>query len=182
MKKITLLIALTLILSSCKTMTGGGKVDSNGVSVKGQGDQLEEKITVTTRNYETPFMGVISANSADPFFRGYKHKKTNSKTYQLYATVRSTEWAFWDEIRYNHNGELKILKANRIAGEVGSCEFGCSLYEDVVVDLDMEVLKAWASSAKPITIRFGSSKISSTADTEIKPEEVKLFIEKMNSI
>ena len=88
---------------------------------------------------------------------------------------------YWDQARFLVNGELVSLTATRVGYDVECSEYGCAHFEDMVVNLDENTIQKWAQESNEISVRLGSSKVTSTADIKIDPNEAKLFLSEMTS-
>lgn len=178
MGKIKLLIIFFLIML---TVYGCASAASK-IKVIGVNDPLEEKVKVSTFEYERPLIGEVKINKGQYHFIGYVDKNTGSKSYQLYTVIPSRESAGWDMVRFAINGKLTKIQASRVNIETRCNGFGvsCIEIEDMVVMLDRETLDHWANSITPMRVRYSSSYKPGEVDIMINPKEVSAFLERMD--
>lgn len=168
-----------LLISTSFLLVSGCSSTSQPIEVIGKNDKLETQIKVSTYGFDSPFMGIV--NPWDAYFRGYIDKTSSAKTYQLYIVTNSVDWMYWDQTRFLLNDDLVSLKATRVASDVQCSEYGCAHFEDIVVNLDENTISQWVKESSDISVRLGSSKVTSTVDIKISPEEAKLFLNEMAS-
>lgn len=157
----------------------GGCASSGVVTIKGASDQLEEYITVSSFGYDRPAMGIIPVTTADPFFRAHISKASKKQSLQLYVMANSNDWSYWNEARFNSGSGLTKIKLDRISSDVDCSQYGCSHYEDMIGRLTIGQVESFANSQSPTIVRIGSSKVSTTVDVKITPQEAKAFLAKL---
>ena len=153
------------------------------VAVKGINDELEEKIIITSIDYDyfSPLgIRVVSIDSNDPFFRGYIDKQSKEVELQLYVQFASLDWIWWDFANMKIGKDLKKIDAARIGSDVDCSGYACIHYEDVVLEIERDWLVEWSVSGK--TIRFGSSRVNYTQDVFITSEEAKAFLSEIDRL
>jgi len=155
---------------------GGGS--GGGVEILGIDDQLEDEIKVSSFSFSRPFMGVVSIETGDPFFRAYIDKTGGKeKTLQLYVLTNNSDWMYWDEARFQMDGVLVKIPMARVGSNVDCSQYGCWHSEDVVGTVMSEHVQFIAEQQQPVTVRLTSSRVSSNTDFQIPPEEAKAFLE-----
>jgi len=162
-------------------------VTTNIVDVKGLNDELETKIEISTFNYTryvqpgigTKFYKVTNENP-DYFFRCFIDKETKQNTSQLYVQFNSNDWIWWDMVTLKIKDKVKDINVKRIGSDVKCTEYGCSHYEDVVMEINNDLMSDWVENER--TLRFSSSKVSYSKDIKINSQEVKYFIDKVNEV
>jgi len=178
-----IIFALTItFLSGCSVTQLTGGTNESAITVSGVNDPLESTIKVSTHGYSTPFLGTVSTNTGDPFFRGFVDKKTNEKNYQLYTTIRFTDWAYWNTVKFLKDEKPVSIPSESVDNDVDCSQYGCSHYEEVVTVIDEATLDSWASSKEPVVVRYYSPRVSSSIDVELNQDEIKAFMNKMNSL
>ena len=166
MKKTSIFFLILLVTTSCST-------PFERIKIEGLKDTLEPQVVISTYSYRR------NGNQADWFLRGYIDKKSQSTKYQLYITVDSGAWIYWDKIRFNQDGKLTELPAQNVDRDVSCQRYGCTHSEDIVVTLDRAILNSW--SQMPTTIRLDSSRVEAKRDITIDPQEVKDFLLKLDN-
>jgi len=169
MKKI--LILSIAVFWGCATST-------MSVDVTGLDDPLEEKIKVTSYNYSKPF--ILAVGQADYFFRAYIDKSSKSQNLQLYVRFNSSDWIFWDRVKFDAGNGLEVFDVSRVGSDVDCSQYGCSHYEDVVFKIEKGWLESWANTGK--TLRFFSTRVSTHRDVSVSLEETRAFLGKLNSL
>ena len=158
-----------LILSGCVSK-------SRVITVKGANDQLEDKIEISTYSYERPAFGTIPVGTADAFFRAYINKDSKRPLIQLYIMTSSNNWSYWNKIKFNQDNNLKTMDIIKVGSDAQCSAYGCTHFEDGVVRLTLDQLKYFASQKKATIVRISSSKVSSSIDINISPEEAQAFL------
>jgi hypothetical protein len=171
MQKIVIISIAVFFIYSCATST-------MSVDVIGLDDPLEEKIKVTSYNYSKPF--ILAVGQADYFFRAYIDKSSRNKNIQLYVQFNSSDWIFWDRVKFDTGNGLEVFDVSRVGSDVDCSQYGCSHYEDVVFKIEKGWLESWAKTGK--TLRFFSTRVSTHRDVSVTIEEAKAFLEKLSSL
>lgn len=89
--------------------------------------------------------------------------------------MHTTDWYFWDGVRFFVDGQLIQREANRIAGKPDCSQYGCSTYEDVIVQLKRDELNALRNSNE-LEFRFTSSSVSGFGVVKLSGEELRAFL------
>lgn len=148
-----------------------------GIKVEGLGDDFEELVTVSTRDYSRPY--IVSVGKEDWFFRGYVNKKTKQPIYQMYMVINRHDAVYWDTAKYKKSGEISSHSLNYVGSDVVCGRGGCVVIEDVVLGLDRGVLENWKGGA---IVRISSSKVSGHVDITIDPKEVEEFLKRVDLV
>lgn len=114
---------------------------SRSVEKKGAVDPLEPAIWISTR----PFLPGNSGG--DRFLRANIDKATGEVFYQLYLSGAFPQAMRFDRMTFLVSGQLKRAKVDRISYDVSCQRYGCSHYEDYVVQLERADLEALSISA-----------------------------------
>jgi len=152
------------------------------VSVSGADDPFEDVVQVSTYGYYQmdPLMNIVQVGRVDSFFRGYKNKETNDKTYQLYLRFRDFDWNRWDSLVYLDDGERITKEVVNVALDADCSGGTCYTLEDALTYFTLEEIQKMTTG--PFPIRIFSSSIDASRDLEIDPEEAKLFLDAMQDI
>lgn len=175
MNKTPISLIFALGLTGCASVGGGS---GDGIEVSGIDDQLEDEVKVSSFSFSRPFMGVVPRETGDPFFRAYIDKSSGKqKSLQLYVLTNNSDWMYWDEARFQMDGELVKISMARVGSNVDCSQYGCSHFEDVVGSVKREHIQFMAEQQQPVTVRLTSSRASGNTDFEIPPGEAKDFLE-----
>lgn len=109
------------------------------LELKGQSDALEPAIWISTQ----PFLR--GRSGGDKFLRANIDKITGKVFYQLYLSSSFSQSLRFDRMTYLVGGKLKTAKVERIYFDVSCQRYGCTHFEDFVVDLSREDLQALAA-------------------------------------
>jgi len=109
------------------------------VEVKGQSDALEPVVWISTR----PFLE--GRSGSDKFLRASLDKITGKVFYQLYLSGVFPQSMRFSRITYLIAGNLQSGDVQRIYTDVSCQRYGCSYYEDYVVEFSRAALEALAA-------------------------------------
>jgi|JI8StandDraft_2_1071088.scaffolds.fasta_scaffold31306_5 hypothetical protein len=109
---------------------------SRSVEKKGAVDPLEPSIWISTR----PFL--LGNSGSDKFLRANIDKATGEVVYQLYLSGVFPYSMRFDRMTYLVSGKLRQAKVDRVYFDVSCQRYGCSHYEDYVVQLERNDLDA----------------------------------------
>jgi hypothetical protein len=174
MTKTTLLRAAAFSIAGLLTV-GCANVGSKTVEVSGADDPFATDVKVSTYDYERPLLGANKMGTGDGFYRAYIDKELNKVIYQLYATITSGDWAFWDEVRYISNGERVERESVRVSGTPDCSKYGCILYEDMIVRFTRFELESLVVNEN-LEFRFYSSKQSGYSVVNMSSSELSAFL------
>lgn len=118
-------------------------------------DQLEPSVWVSTQ----PFLKSKAGN--DTFLRAHIDKATGSVVYQIYMSGIFAQSMRFTRMTYLVEGNLRSAKASRVYYDVSCQRYGCSHFEDYVIEVpraDLEALAAAGGAAPSWPVRlFGQS-------------------------
>lgn len=109
------------------------------VEIKGQSDDLEPAIWVTTE----PFLK--RSSSDDKFLRANIDKVTGAIFYQLYLKSVTSDRLDFDRMTFMTQTGLQSAPVKRIWFDVSCYRAACSYYQDFVADLSREQLESLAA-------------------------------------
>jgi hypothetical protein len=124
------------------------------VEVKGQTDPLEPSIWVSTQ----PFLKARAGN--DRFLRANISKATGQVFYQLYVSAAFSQSMRFNRMTYLVGGELRSADVERVFFDVSCQRYGCTHFEDYVIELPRADLDALAADPSDVAWRarfFGQS-------------------------
>jgi hypothetical protein len=93
----------------------------------------------------------------------------------MYASITSPDWAFWDEVRYIRYGERVERESVRVSGTPDCSEYGCMVYEDMIVRFDRFELEDLIANEN-VEFRFYSSKQSGYSVVNMSSSELSAFL------
>jgi hypothetical protein len=150
-------------------------LDVDGADINGHDDPLESKVEVKVGS-----KGLKYSLWGGKFYRGYIDKKTKTTSYQLYVRSKNNQLMNWDIARYLTQEGLIEVPVVRIGKEVTCTQYGCSYFEDVILNVDRATLEKWNSAN--ITVRFSSSTVSGNNDIDIDKDDTITFIKAMDTV
>jgi hypothetical protein len=180
MKKNLALVSAVLLIVGCTLGPRVAKKEEK-VSAEGLDNPLEEKIEVSSYDFEKPSMNATPVGSYDYFFRAYIDKATNETNFQLFVRLNSAEWMFWNRAGHDDVAGVKEYDVAVTGRAIDACFYGPSLSEDVVLSVSREQIVAWSKSGG--TLRFWTTKKTAPPrDVVLNAEEAKAFIQKVDGI
>ncbi len=180
MKTSLALISAVLLIVGC-TLGPRAAKKAEKISAEGLGNALEEKVKVSSYNFEKPPMNATPVGGYDYFFRAYIDKATYETDFQLYVRLNSAEWMFWDRARYDDVAGRKVYEVAVIGRAIDACFYGPSLCEDIVFSVSREQIIAWSKDGG--TVRFSTTKkIGPSCDVVINAKEAAAFVQQVDGI
>lgn len=104
-------------------------------------DALETEVVFTTRAGSNPaaitdpYLSMFS-NQNDEFMRAYYFKESKKTVYQIYFTLRASDWR--RPYKINFGEQLGSMPIERIGVDVNCSSGACTNYEDAIVTLSPE--------------------------------------------
>ena len=172
MKHIIILILITLF-SGCAAM-----------------DQEALKITEGTYStnlvFNTQYYGfnILASEKNKSYFRGSVDKTTREGTMDLYMVVDSLDHARWDSAQYTVNGAVITKELSRAGGYTNTdvdCSnqyIPCVYSEHLVLDLDREIVEAWAKTG--VALHITSSHVEGAQTVKVGKEEAQAFLKQFD--
>lgn len=111
---------------------------SRSVEIKGRFDPLEPTVWISTE----PF--IKTKYDTDTFLRAAIDKASGEITYQLYIAGRFQQSMRFNRLTYLVDGTLQTGKAEQVYFDVNCDRYGCSHYEDYIINLSRAHLEALA--------------------------------------
>lgn len=111
------------------------------VEVKGLADPLDPGVWVSSE----PILKQKSGG--DKFFRAYFDKVDGSEFYQIYLRSVAQDSLGLQRMTYIVDGKLQSASISRLDIDVDCSRYGCSYYEDYVVEVPREHLDALAKGS-----------------------------------
>lgn len=124
------------------------------IDVKGQSDPLEPSIWVSTQ----PFLKARAGS--DRFLRANIDKATGKVFYQLYVSSAFSQSMRFNRMTYLVGDALRSADVQRVFFDVSCMRYGCTHFEDYVINLPRADLDALASDTSDVAWRarfFGQS-------------------------
>lgn len=145
--------------------------------VRGTDDPLEPAVWVSTQ----PF--AFKKYVDDKFLRANIDKATGKVFYQIYIQISSSNGNRFDRMTYLVGGKLRTAKVDRLSFDVDCQGYGCTHYEQFVVDIPREDLDAIAADTSQVFWKgrlFGQT--VQGVDIQILRNETAGFLEAVDRV
>lgn len=159
-------------------MTGCAGI--NGITVKGDGDDLDDHIRVSSELYAEPYMGFPAPT--DYFFEATVDKQTGLKLYELHLAVNKDSWKRWDQLTFSYGDNKAELPLIWRRSDMACTDYGCTYSELGVAGIDEAMVEYIAAQPEPVTVTIGSPKVNDSLDFTIDPAEAQLMLDETRQL
>ncbi|WP_165855145.1 hypothetical protein [Marinobacter sp. JSM 1782161] len=169
-----------LLIGAAVSLLLAGCASTDGITVKGATDDLEDRVLVTSQLYDEPYTGFPSPT--DYYFQAAIDKQSGDKLYVLQLAVNAENWRRWDEVQFSRDGQIVTLPVNWQNQDMTCNDYGCAYAELGVAGIDEPTLRYIADQSEPVKLVMRSSRIDDTLTLEVNPREAQAFLKETDQL
>ncbi|WP_148862782.1 hypothetical protein [Marinobacter fonticola] len=172
--------ALRVTLATLATVFVAGCANVSGITTKGETDELNDHIEVSSELFAEPFMGYPAPT--DYYFEAKISKQTGLKFYELHLAVNKDSWKRWDQVRFDFDGEPAALPLIWQRSDMTCTDYGCTYSELGVAGIDEAMVEYIAAQPEPVTMVIGSARVEDSLAFTVYPQEAEALLEETRQL